>query len=97
MKKNLLPAIIQDYKTKDVLMLGYMDKRAFSKTKKEGIVWFFSRSRQRLWKKGETSGNILKVKKIYIDCDRDTYLILVVPGKAVCHTGAKTCFKKYEN
>lgn len=95
MKNILLPAIIQDYKTKEVLMLGYMDKRALSKTKKEGIVWFFSRSRKKLWKKGETSGNFLEVKKIFIDCDQDAFVIQVkCLGNAVCHTGKKSCFIK---
>lgn len=90
---SLIPAIIQDNKTKEVYMLGYMNKDALEKTQETGIVYFWSRSRNRLWMKGEISGNILQVQKIVLDCDKDTLLILVaLVGKSVCHTGKKTCF-----
>lgn len=95
---GLVPAIVQDAATQKVLMLGYMNAEAFEKTKNENIVTFFSRSRQTLWTKGETSGNFLRVAEILIDCDSDTLLIKADPAGAVCHTGADTCFKeKNEN
>lgn len=89
---GLIPAIIQDYKTKEVLMLGFMNEEALDKTTKEKIVTFYSRGKQRLWTKGETSGNFLKVKEISADCDNDTILILAEPSGPVCHTGNRTCF-----
>lgn len=89
---GLLPAIIQDATTHKVLMLGYMNEAALTQTQKEGRVTFFSRSKQRLWTKGETSGNFLEVVDIKLDCDQDTFLITVNPVGAVCHTGADTCF-----
>jgi phosphoribosyl-ATP pyrophosphohydrolase/phosphoribosyl-AMP cyclohydrolase len=89
---GLIPAIIQDAETNKVLMLGYMNQEALEKTEKEQIVTFFSRTKQRLWTKGETSGNYLKVKEILADCDKDTLLIKVNPVGAVCHTGSDTCF-----
>ncbi len=89
---GLIPAIIQDIKTKEVLMLGFMNQNAYDKTIKEQKVTFFSRSRNILWTKGETSGNYLNVKEIVPDCDNDTLLILVEPTGPVCHTGRKTCF-----
>lgn len=89
---GLIPAIIQDYNTKEVLMLGFMNEEAYIKTVEENIVTFYSRSKQRLWTKGETSGNFLKVKNINFDCDNDTLLILAEPSGPVCHTGNKTCF-----
>lgn len=93
MKNNLIPAIIQDNKTNRVLMLGYVNQEALDKTTKEGFVWFWSRSKKRLWMKGETSGNKLKVKEIFIDCDKDTILIKIeVLGTVVCHKGTKSCF-----
>lgn len=92
--KVLLPAIIQDFNTSKVLMLGYMNKEAYTKTKQEKIVTFYSRSKQRLWTKGETSGNFLTVKQIMIDCDKDSILIKVIPSGPVCHTGSDTCFKE---
>lgn len=92
---RLMPTIIQEEKTGDVLMLGYMNEEAFEKTKKEGFVYFWSRSYGKLWKKGKTSGNFLKVKKIFSDCDNDTLLIEVeLMGKVVCHTDNKSCFYK---
>ncbi len=90
--EGLLPVIIQDDRTLQVLMLGYMNKEAFEKTKQEGIVTFFSRSKNRLWTKGEESGNFLKVKNIAIDCDQDTILIKAIPTNVVCHTGSFSCF-----
>ena len=92
---GLLPVIIQDADSNKVLMLGFMNEEAFLKTKADGKVAFFSRSKQRLWRKGETSGNFLLVKEILIDCDKDTLLIKAVPKGPVCHTGADTCF--FEN
>jgi phosphoribosyl-ATP pyrophosphohydrolase/phosphoribosyl-AMP cyclohydrolase len=91
---GLIPAIIQDAETNKVLMLGYMNQEALEKTEKEQIVTFFSRTKQRLWTKGETSGNYLKVKEILADCDKDTLLIKVNPVGAVCHTGSDTCFNE---
>lgn len=89
---GLVPVIIQDERTLQVLMLGYMNEEAFNKTKEEGIVTFFSRSKNRLWTKGEESGNFLNVKNIQIDCDQDTILIKVIPKNTVCHTGSFSCF-----
>lgn len=94
---GLVPAIIQDSRTRQILMLGYMNKEAFEKTEKEGIVTFFSRSKNRLWTKGEESGNFLAVKNISIDCDEDTILIQAVPTNVVCHTGSFSCFGEKEN
>lgn len=89
---GLVPVIIQDARTSQVLMLGYMNEEAFNKTKTEGIVTFFSRSKNRLWTKGEESGNFLNVKNIQVDCDEDTILIKVIPKNIVCHTGSFSCF-----
>ena len=89
---GLVPVIVQDAASMQVLMLGYMNEEAFAKTKEEGKVVFYSRSKQRLWMKGETSGNFLFVKDIKIDCDNDTILILANPVGPVCHTGTQTCF-----
>ncbi|NOX90448.1 MAG: bifunctional phosphoribosyl-AMP cyclohydrolase/phosphoribosyl-ATP diphosphatase HisIE [Calditrichaeota bacterium] len=89
---GLIPAIIQDAFTGRVLMLGFMNEEALQKTKKTGLVTFFSRSRQTLWTKGETSGNYLKVVDILVDCDQDTLLIKAHPQGPVCHTGKDTCF-----
>lgn len=89
---GLLPAIVQDVHTLQVLMLGYMDENAYEKTRREGLVTFFSRSKNRLWTKGETSGNFLKVKDIQLDCDQDSLLILAETSGPVCHTGEHTCF-----
>lgn len=94
---GLVPVIIQDNRTLQVLMLGYMNEEAFEKTEKEGIVTFFSRSKNRLWTKGEESGNFLKVKNIQIDCDNDTILIKVIPENIVCHTGSFSCFGEKES
>ena len=89
----LVPAIIQDSATLKVLMLGYMNKEALEKTIAEGKVTFFSRSKGRLWTKGESSGNFLYVKKIFKDCDNDTVLIQAEPAGPTCHTGSNSCFK----
>ena len=89
---GLVPAVIQDNDTNKVLMLGYMNREALEKTQKEGRVTFFSRSRQKLWTKGETSGNFLNVVSISSDCDDDSLLIKVNPVGPVCHTGADTCW-----
>lgn len=89
---GLVPAIIQDAATKNVLMLGYMNIEAYEKTLKTGLVTFFSRSRQCIWTKGETSGNYLHVKDIQVDCDNDTLLVKVVPDGPTCHTGTDTCW-----
>ncbi len=89
---GLIPAIIQDATTSKVLMLGFMNEESLEKTKLTGLVTFFSRSRNELWTKGETSGNYLKVKEIITDCDNDTLLIKVLLDGVVCHTGAQTCF-----
>ncbi|WP_262901799.1 bifunctional phosphoribosyl-AMP cyclohydrolase/phosphoribosyl-ATP diphosphatase HisIE [Chryseobacterium lathyri] len=94
---GLVPVIIQDSRTQQVLMLGYMDEEAYKKTEKEGIVTFFSRSKNRLWTKGEESGNFLTVKNISIDCDQDTILIQAVPTNTVCHTGSFSCFGEKES
>lgn len=90
--KGLIPAIIQDSRTGAVLMLGYMNAESYEKTLKEKKVTFFSRSKNRLWTKGETSGNFLLVKNVSIDCDQDTILIQAEPQGPVCHTGDATCF-----
>lgn len=89
---GLIPAIIQDSKTGKVLMLGYMNEEAYRQTKETKKVTFFSRSKNRLWMKGETSGNVLTVKSILVDCDNDTLLIKAIPAGPVCHTGNDTCF-----
>jgi phosphoribosyl-ATP pyrophosphohydrolase/phosphoribosyl-AMP cyclohydrolase len=89
---GLVPAIIQDAVTQKVLMLGFMNQEAVDKTKQEGKVTFFSRSKGRLWTKGEESGNYLLLKSIALDCDRDTLLIKAEPLGPVCHTGADTCW-----
>ncbi len=89
---GLVPAVIQDAQTRNVLMLGYMNKEAYEKTTATGLVTFYSRTRQCLWTKGETSGNYLKVISIKNDCDGDTLLIRVQPAGPVCHTGTDTCW-----
>lgn len=89
---GLLPAIIQDYKTLDVLMLGYMNAESIKRTKETGYVTFYSRSQKKLWTKGETSGNKLILKNIFIDCDNDTILVFADPMGPTCHKGPITCF-----
>jgi phosphoribosyl-AMP cyclohydrolase len=90
---GLIPAVIQDQATKEVLMLGFVNEEALATTQRSGEVHFFSRSRNRLWKKGETSGHVLRVKEILVDCDVDALLIRVAAvGPGVCHQGYRTCF-----
>ena len=89
---GLVPAVIQDHLTEKVLMLGYMNQEALDQTQRDGKVTFFSRSKGRLWTKGEESGNFLLVKQIAVDCDKDTLLIKAEPLGPVCHTGADTCW-----
>ena len=90
---GLVPVIIQDVQTLEVLMLGYMNQEAWTKTQAEGKVTFYSRSKSRLWTKGEESGNFLYVKETHIDCDNDTILIKATPVGPTCHTGSRSCFK----
>ena len=90
---GLVPAIIQDERTGDVLMLGFMNASALSETQRTGEVVFFSRSRNKLWKKGESSGHVLKVREVRVDCDSDALLVRVEPtGPGVCHEGYRSCF-----
>ncbi|NGF57882.1 bifunctional phosphoribosyl-AMP cyclohydrolase/phosphoribosyl-ATP diphosphatase HisIE [Parapedobacter sp. SGR-10] len=89
---GLVPVIIQDAQTLEVLMLGYMNEAAWQKTQSEGKVTFYSRSKNRLWTKGEESGNFLHVESCHIDCDQDTILILARPEGPTCHTGSRSCF-----
>jgi len=90
--EGLVPAIVQHAETSQVLMLGYMNRDSVEATIKEKVVIFYSRSKKRLWKKGETSGNTLALVAIHIDCDRDTLLVKALPSGPVCHTGTPTCF-----
>ncbi|MDA9555160.1 bifunctional phosphoribosyl-AMP cyclohydrolase/phosphoribosyl-ATP diphosphatase HisIE [Pelobium sp.] len=94
---GLVPVIIQDEQTLEVLMLGYMNHEAYEKTEKEGKVTFFSRTKNRLWTKGEESGHFLMVKSISLDCDQDTLLIKVNPVGPTCHTGTRSCFNTNYN
>jgi len=91
---GLVPVIIQNAETLQVLMLGYMNEEAYQKTIKENRVTFYSRSKKRLWTKGESSGNFLEVKDIKLDCDNDTLLIKALPKGPTCHTGSTSCFKE---
>lgn len=91
-KSDLIPVIIQDVETKDVLMLGFTNKEAVERTIKTKTAWFWSRSRHTLWNKGETSGNFLHVEEIRTDCDTDTLLYLCKPDGPTCHTGERSCF-----
>ncbi|HLP96740.1 MAG TPA: bifunctional phosphoribosyl-AMP cyclohydrolase/phosphoribosyl-ATP diphosphatase HisIE [Saprospiraceae bacterium] len=94
MPAGLIPAIVQDAGTRQVLMLGYMNREALQQTQDSGLVTFFSRSRQSIWTKGETSGNTLRVVDILLDCDQDSLLVLANPDGPVCHTGADTCWQQ---
>ncbi len=94
---GLVPVVIQDEQTLEVLMLGYMNQEAYDKTVRDNIVTFFSRSKQRLWTKGETSNNFLHVKSIHLDCDNDTLLIKVKADGPTCHKGDRSCFKTNYN
>lgn len=89
---GLVPAIVQDFNTGDVLMLAYMNSESLKKTVETGRTWFYSRSRQSLWNKGETSGNFQNVKNMYFDCDADSILVQVEQIGPACHTGSKSCF-----
>jgi phosphoribosyl-AMP cyclohydrolase len=89
---GLIPAIIQDIDTGEVLMLGYMNEESLRRTLTHGEVWFYSRSRQELWHKGETSGNIIKVVEIRKDCENNSLLVKARPTGPVCHTGNRNCF-----
>lgn len=91
-EKGLVPAIIQDIENNQVLMMAYMNRESLRKTLETGFTHFWSRSRKTLWKKGETSGNVQKVREIYYDCDKDSLLIKVTQEGVACHTGHKTCF-----
>jgi phosphoribosyl-ATP pyrophosphohydrolase/phosphoribosyl-AMP cyclohydrolase len=93
-KDGLVPAVVQDYKTQKVLMLGFMNEEALAQTEETGLVTFFSRAKNRLWTKGEESGNHLKLKQILVDCDKDSLLIKAEPTGPVCHTGADTCWSE---
>ena len=90
--RGLIPAVIQDARNGEMLMLGYMNQEALNLTISSGDVWFYSRSRQVLWHKGETSGNFLRLRSIIKDCDSDTLLVQAEPTGLVCHTGHRTCF-----
>lgn len=89
---GLLPVVVQDFKTRSVLMVAYANREALRQTVKTGYAHYWSRSRNTLWKKGETSGNLQKVREILVDCDHDTLLYIVDQTGVACHTGEKTCF-----
>ena len=91
-KSDLIPVIIQDVDTRDILMLGFTNKEAVELTLETKTAWFWSRSRQKLWNKGESSGHFLHVKKVVTDCDTDTLLYLCTPEGSTCHTGERSCF-----
>ncbi|MDR0520137.1 MAG: phosphoribosyl-AMP cyclohydrolase [Clostridiales Family XIII bacterium] len=91
-KGELVPAIVQDAATKDVLMLAYMNEESLSRTLETGYTWFYSRSRRRLWQKGEESGNVQRVVSVVPDCDNDTLLVTVEQTGVACHTGNWSCF-----
>lgn len=93
---GLIPAVVQDWKTKEVLMLAFMNEEAWKKTLKTGNVWYFSRSRKKLWLKGETSGHFQIIKNIKVDCDNDSILLEVEQIGNACHTGRKSCFVDIE-
>ena len=93
MPDQLIPAVVQDAATGQVLMLGYFNAEAWARTQAEGRVTFFSRSKQRLWTKGETSGNFLRVVSLHIDCDQDTVLVMAHPAGPTCHRGTTSCFE----
>jgi phosphoribosyl-ATP pyrophosphohydrolase/phosphoribosyl-AMP cyclohydrolase len=93
---DLLPCIVQDARTGEVLTLAYMNDEALRRTRETGEMWFWSRSRNELWHKGETSGNVQRLKELRMDCDEDAILALVEPAGPACHTGERTCFHKGE-
>ena len=96
MSVELLPCIVQDARTGEVLTLAYMNEEALERTRATGEMWFWSRSRQELWHKGETSGNVQRLKELRLDCDEDALLAFVEPAGPACHTGERTCFHKGE-
>ncbi|TAK23387.1 MAG: phosphoribosyl-AMP cyclohydrolase [Chloroflexota bacterium] len=91
---GLIPAVVQHHQTGQVLMLGFMNEAAWMKSRQSGLVTFFSRTRQRLWTKGETSGDVLNIKRILVDCDDDTVLFMADPAGPTCHTGQVSCFHR---
>jgi len=91
-EKGLIPAVVQDAATNEVLMLGYMNEESLKQTLETGEAWFYSRSRKKLWHKGETSGNVIKVVKIWRDCENNSLLVKGHPTGPVCHTGHPNCF-----
>jgi phosphoribosyl-ATP pyrophosphohydrolase/phosphoribosyl-AMP cyclohydrolase len=91
-ENGLLPCVVQDWSTGEVLTVAYMNEEALARTRESGETWFWSRSRQELWHKGETSGNVQRVRELRWDCDADTLLALVEPAGPACHTGERTCF-----
>jgi phosphoribosyl-ATP pyrophosphohydrolase/phosphoribosyl-AMP cyclohydrolase len=91
-ESGLLPCVVQDWNTGEVLTVAYMNEEALARTRETGETWFWSRSRQELWHKGETSGNVQRVRELRWDCDADTLLALVEPAGPACHTGNRTCF-----
>ncbi|HKG98124.1 MAG TPA: phosphoribosyl-AMP cyclohydrolase [Pyrinomonadaceae bacterium] len=91
-ERGLVPAVVQDAQTGEVLMLAYMNAESLARTIETGETWFWSRSRSRLWHKGETSGNAQRVVNLSVDCDGDTLLVRVTPNGPACHTGERTCF-----
>lgn len=95
-EKGLLPCVVQDWSTGEVLTVAYMNEEALARTRASGETWFWSRSRQELWHKGETSGNVQRVRELRWDCDSDTLLALVEPAGPACHTGERTCFHNGE-
>jgi len=96
--KGLIPAIIQDWKTNEVLMMAYMNAASLKKTIESGFTWYWSRSRQKFWQKGEISGHVQRVKEILYDCDQDTLLIKVEQTGPACHTGERSCFfRSFDN
>ncbi len=90
--RGLIPAVVQQYDTGEVLMVAYMNEASIRKTVETGLTWFWSRSRQKYWQKGETSGHVQRVKEIFYDCDMDTLLVKVDQTGVACHTGERTCF-----
>jgi len=93
-EQGLIPAVVQDVQSKEVLMLAYMNRESLAKTLETGYTWFWSRSRQKLWQKGETSGHVQRVRDIRVDCDGDTLLVLVEQTGPACHEGTYTCFSR---
>jgi phosphoribosyl-ATP pyrophosphohydrolase/phosphoribosyl-AMP cyclohydrolase len=89
---GLLPVVVQHHETREVLMVGFMNAAAWQRSRETGLVTFWSRTRQRLWTKGETSGDVLRIKRTLVDCDEDTLLFLVDPAGPTCHTGERSCF-----